>query len=106
MAAMAVEPRAFRSGRDFAASLGLVPRQIGTGGKIPLGPNSKRGNGYLRRLLVNGAMSVLSSKRARPDPWPAKLTDTQTSKVAPVSLANTMAAIPSRGERWVGKRYG
>src|SRR3546814_10502941 len=68
MAAMAVEPRAFRSGRDFAASLGLVPRQIGTGGKIQLGPISKRGNGYLRRLLVNGAMSVLSSKRARQDP--------------------------------------
>src|SRR3546814_7880035 len=39
---------------------------------IQLGPISKRGNGYLRRLLVNGAMSVLSSKRARQDPWLAK----------------------------------
>ena len=65
MAAMVVEPRAFCSGRDFAASLGLVPRQMGTGGKTLLGPISKRGNGYLRRLLVNGAMAVLISRPGR-----------------------------------------
>jgi transposase len=63
MAAMVVEPTAFASARHFAASLGLVPRQDGTGGKVKLGPISKRGNGDLRRLLVNGAMSVLCSKR-------------------------------------------
>jgi hypothetical protein len=51
----------------------LVPRQDGTGGKVKLGPISKRGNGYLRRLLVNGAMSVLNSKRAKQDPWLVKL---------------------------------
>jgi transposase len=54
MAAIVVDPSVFRSGREFAASLGLVPRQVGTGGKVKLGSISKRGNGYLRRLLVNG----------------------------------------------------
>jgi len=54
MAAIVVDPKVFRSGREFAASLGLVPRHEGTSGHIKLGPISKRGNGYLRRLLVNG----------------------------------------------------
>lgn len=62
MVAMVVDPAAFRCGADFAASLGLVPRQEGTGGKVRLGPISKRGNGYLRRLLVNGAAAVLNSQ--------------------------------------------
>jgi transposase len=93
MAATVVEPAAFRSGRDFAASLGLVPRQTGTGGKLRLGPISKRGNGYLRRLLVNGAMAVLSSRRARQDPWLVKLLETKKRKVAAVALANKMARI-------------
>jgi transposase len=64
MAAIVVDPSVFRSGREFAASLGLAPRHEGTGGKVKLGPISKRGNGYLRRLLVNGATSVLNSKAA------------------------------------------
>ncbi|MBL8906407.1 MAG: IS110 family transposase [Rhizobiales bacterium] len=93
MAAMVVDPAAMRSGRDFAASLGLVPRQDGTGGKVKLGPITKRGNGYLRRLLVNGAMAVLNSKRARNDPWLLKLLKTKKRKVAPVALANKMARI-------------
>lgn len=93
MAAMVVDPAAFRSGRDFAASLGLVPRQIGTGGQVRLGPISKRGNGYLRRLLVNGAMAVLATKRARQDPWLAKLLASKKRKVAAVALANKMARI-------------
>lgn len=93
MAAMAVNPAAFASGRDFAASLGLVPRQDGTGGKVKLGPISKRGNGYLRRLLVNGAMAVLNSKRAKHDPWLIKLKTTKPRKLAAVALANKMARI-------------
>lgn len=93
MAAMAVEPTAFRSGRGFAASLGLVPRQDGTGGKVKLGPISKRGNGYLRRLLVNGAMSVLGAKRAKQDPWLIKLLATKPRKLVAVALANKMARI-------------
>jgi transposase len=93
MAAFAVDPAAFASGRHFAASLGLVPRQDGTGGKVKLGPISKRGNGYLRRLLVNGAMSVLCSKRAKEDPWLVKLLETKKRKVAACALANKMARI-------------
>ena len=91
--AMVPAPEIFRSGRDFAASLGLVPRQDGTGGKVRLGPISKRGNGYLRRLLVNGAMAVLNGKRARQDPWLVKLLATKKRKVAAVALANKMARI-------------
>ena len=93
LAAMAVDPGSFRSGRDFSASLGLVPRQSGTGGKLRLGPISKRGNGYLRRLLVNGAMSVLNSRRAKQDPWLVKLLETKPRKLAAVALANKMARI-------------
>jgi transposase len=93
MAAIVVHPGAWRSGRDFAASLGLVPRQDGTGGKVKLGPISKRGNGYLRALLVNGAMAVLASRRARQDAWLTKLLATKARKVAACALANKMARI-------------
>jgi transposase len=93
MAAIVTAPEAFASGRDFSASLGLVPRQNSTGGKVVLGSISKRGNGYLRRLLVNGAMSVLNSKRAKQDPWLMKLMKTKKRKVAAVALANKMARI-------------
>jgi transposase len=93
MAAMVVEPATFRRSSDFAASLGLVPRQEGTGGKVWLGRISKRGNGYLRRLLVNGAMAVLRSKRATQDPWLKKLLATKPRKVVAVALANKMARI-------------
>jgi transposase len=93
MAAIVTTPEAFASGRDFSASLGLVPRQNTTGGKVVLGSISKRGNGYLRRLLVNGATSVLNSKRAKQDPWLMKLMKTKKRKVAAVALANKMARI-------------
>ena len=93
MAAIVVNPAVFRSAGDFAASLGLVPRQDGTGGKVRLGPISKRGNGYLRRLLVNGAMSVLNSKQATQDPWLVKLLASKPRKVVAVALANKMARI-------------
>jgi len=85
MSAMVVDPTVFRSGRDFAASLGVVPRQDSSGGKIKLGPISKRGNGYLRRLLVNGATSVLNSKRAKSDPWLVKLLATKPRKVVAIA---------------------
>ena len=93
IAAMVVNPATFISGRHFAASLGLVPRQDGTGGKVKLGPISKRGNGYLRRLLVNGAMSVLGSKHAKQDPWLVRLLETKPRMVAACALANKMARI-------------
>ena len=93
MAALVVDPGVFRRGSDFAASLGLVPRQEGTGGKVRLGPISKRGNGYLRRLLVNGATALINSRRARQDPWLARLLATKPRKVAAVALANKLARI-------------
>jgi transposase len=93
MAAMVVDPAAFRRGSDFAASLGLVPRQEGTGGKTWLGPISKRRNGYLRRLLVNGAAAVLKGKRAKQDPWVAKFLAAKPRKLVAVALANKMARI-------------
>ena len=109
MAAMVVNPAAFASGRHFSASLGLVPRQDGTGGKVKLGPISKRGNGYLRRLLVNGAMSVLCSKRGKEDPWLVKLLETKERKVVACALANKMArigwAVMRRQEHFRGRRH-
>jgi transposase len=93
MAAQVTDPGAFSSGRHFAASLGLTPRLEGTGGKVHPGPISKRGNGYLRRLLVNGAMSLLNSKRAQQDPWIAQLLASKPRKLVAVALANKMARI-------------
>jgi len=93
MAARVTNPQGFDSGRHFAASLGIVPRQDGTGGKVKLGPISKRGDGYLRRLLVNGAMSVLRSKQAKHDPWLVTLLASKPLKVVAVALANKMARI-------------
>jgi transposase len=93
MAALVIDPGAFKRSSDFAASLGLVPRQDGTGGKVRLGPISKRGNGYLRRLLVNGATSLIKSQHARRDPWVAKLLASKPRKVVAVALANKLARI-------------
>ena len=58
IAATVPDPKAFRSGRDFAAWIGLVPREDSTGGKQKLGPISKQGDQYLRRILVVGACGV------------------------------------------------
>jgi len=88
-----ISARPIDSGRDFAASLGLVPRQDSTGGKTKLGPISKRGNGYSRRLLVTGATAVLNGKNARNDPWRAKMLDSKPRKLAAIALANKMARI-------------
>ncbi len=66
LAASVPDPSVFRSGRQFAAYLGLVPRQNSSGGKERLGHISKMGNGYLRRLLVVGATSVI--RRASTNP--------------------------------------
>jgi transposase len=87
-------PKAFDEAGHFAASLGLVPRQDGTGGKVKQGSISKRGDGYLRRLLVNGAMAVLRSKQAKRDPWLVTLlAKNKPLKVIAVALANKNARI-------------
>jgi len=84
------DPRAFRSGREFAAWLGLVPRQTGTGGKMRLLGISKRGDTYLRTLLIHGARSVLVHSRT-PSPWTTAILQRRSFNVAAVALANKMA---------------
>jgi transposase len=68
--ATATDPRVFRSGRDFAAWIGLVPRQDSTGGKQKLGPISKQGDRYLRRILIVGAIAVLRRAQENPGKYP------------------------------------
>src|SRR5262245_16075898 len=94
IAATVVEPSGFRSGREFAAWLGLVPRQNSTGGKHRLGGISKRGNPYLRRLLINGASAnLLRSKATNADPWVIGLRQRRPPLVVAVALANKTARI-------------
>ena len=94
IAATVPDPKVFRSGREFSAWLGLVPRQNSTGGKARLGGISKRGDGYLRRLLVNGAHAALFwSKAAKTDPWLTSLRARKHRLVATVALANKTARI-------------
>jgi transposase len=95
IAATITDPSAFRSGRECAAWIGLVPRQNSTGGKERLGGISKQGDRYLRRLLFLGATSVIHHARAHPDkhPWVMKLLAKKPAKVVAVALANKMARI-------------
>ena len=95
IAASVPEARVFRSGRDLAAWIGLVPRQDSTGGKQKLGPISKQGDRYLRRILVVGACSVLRRARQQPEkyPWLVQLLARRPFKVVAVALANKMARI-------------
>ena len=89
------DPKVFGSGRDFAAWIGLAPREDSTGGKQKLGPISKRGDRYLRRILVVGACAVLRYARHKPEkyPWLTKLLERKPFKVVAVALANKMARI-------------
>lgn len=64
--ATVTDPQAFRSGREYAACIGLVPRQHSTGGKQKLGGISKQGDRYLRRLYIVGATAVIRHARAHP----------------------------------------
>jgi transposase len=93
--AVVPDPMVFKSGRDFAAWIGLVPRQDSTGGKQKLGPISKQGDRYLRRILVVGAHAVLRRARQNPAkyPWLTQLLARRPFKVVAVALANKMARI-------------
>lgn len=95
----------FRRGRDFAAWLGLVPRQHSSGGKQRLGKTSKMGQRDIRRLLVTGAMAVIrwALRRGAPrNPWLARMLERKPPMVAAFALANKMArgiwAMLTRGE--------
>ena len=105
LAASVPDPKLFRSGREFAAFLGLVPRQNSSGGKARLGRISKMGDRYLRKLLVVGATSVI--RRARTGalaaaPWIRSLLERRPARVVTVAMANTTArivwAVLARGE--------
>jgi transposase len=97
----------FRSGREFAAWLGLVPRQNSSGGKERLGRISKQGNRYIRRLLVVGATSMLRHARARSAPgadWVNGLLERRRPRLVTVAMANKTAriawALLARGETY------
>ena len=90
------DPSVFQSGRDFAAWIGLTPRQQSTGGKEKLGAITKQGNRAIRRLLVLGAISVLRAAAKRKGAlrdWLVALRARKPGKVAAVALANKLARI-------------
>ena len=97
---------AFRSGRNLAAWIGLVPKQHSTGGKERLGSITKQGNRYLRWLLVTGAMAVIRYARQHGTKrlWLTRLMERRPPKVAAVALANKIArmawAMMVRDERF------
>ena len=83
-------PAAFRSGREFAAWLGLVPRHSGTGGRVRMLGISKRGDRYLRTLLIHGARAVLTRSKAPPE-WALRLAERRPANVVTVAIANKTA---------------
>jgi transposase len=105
LSASVADPALFRSGREFAAFLGLTPRQNSSGGKERLGRISRMGDGYLRKLLVVGATSVI--RRAKTDAldaarWVRSLLERRPARVVTVAMANKTAriawAVMRRGE--------
>ena len=88
--AMMGDAKTFKSGREFAAFLGLVPRQRGTGGRVKLLGISKRGDVYLRTLLIHGARAVATHAKGR-DPWLDQLLARRPFNTAVVAQANKMA---------------
>jgi transposase len=95
IASTIANPSAFKTGRDFAAWIGLVPRQYSTGGKEKLGGVSKQGDRYLRRLLVLGATAVIQHARRHPEkhPWIMRLLAKKPAKLVAVAVANKTARI-------------
>ena len=104
MVASVPDPHAFRSGRNLAAWIGLVPRQNSSGGKERLGGITKQGDRYLRQLLVVGALAVIryAERHGTRRPWLVQLMARRTTKIAAVALANKTArmiwAIMTSGE--------
>jgi transposase len=101
------DPKAFRSGRDFSAWIGLVPKQHSSGGKQRLGSISKQGDRYLRSLFTAGALAVIRYAKIHGTghrPWLAALLARRPTKVAAIALANKIArmawAMMAKGERY------
>jgi transposase len=111
IAATVADPSLFRSGREFAAWLGMTPRQNSSGGKERMGRTSKRGDKYIRSLLFAGAVAVLRHARNRPTrdgAWVRALMERKPTKVAAVALANKTArivwAVMTRGDGYRAKQ--
>ena len=107
LVASIADPKAFRSGRNFSAWIGLVPKQHSSGGRDRLGSISKQGDRYLRSLFMAGALAVIRYARihgSRHRPWLTALLARRPSKVAAIALANKIArmvwAMMARGERY------
>ena len=94
LVASVADPKAFRSGRDFSAWIGLVPKQHSSGGKDRLGSISKQGDRYLRGLFVAGALAVIRYAKihgTRHRPWLTALLARRPTKVVAIALANKIA---------------
>ena len=107
LVASVADPSTFRSGRNFSAWIGLVPKQHSSGGKDRLGSISKQGDRYLRSLFVAGALSVIRYAKAHGSkhrPWLTALLARRPAKVAAIALANKLArmawAMMAKGERY------
>ena len=107
LVASIADPKVFRSGRDFSAWIGLVPKQNSSGGKDKLGNISKQGDRYLRSLFTTGALAVIRYAKihgTKHRPWLAALLARRPTKVAAIALANKIARIAwvlmTRGERY------
>ena len=107
LVASVADPKAFRSGRDFSAWIGLVPKQHSSGGREKLGGISKQGDRYLRSLFTAGALAVIRYAKihgTKHRPWLAALLARRPTKVAAIALANKIArmawAMMARGERY------
>ena len=104
--ASVADPKIFKTGRDLAAWIGLVPKQNSSGGKERLGGISRAGNRYLRQMLVVGAMAVIryAQRHGTTRPWLVKLLERRPAKVAVVALAKKNArmvwALMTSGERY------
>ncbi len=107
LVASVADPKVFRSGRDFSAWIGLVPKQNSSGGKDRLGNISKRGDRYLRSLFTTGALAVIRYAKihsTKHRPWLTALLTRRPTKVAAIALANKIArmawAVMAKGERY------